>query len=94
MEEFSSSDMSGILLKTGIGISSQWATGRRADSISGYLRLPRFFSVYACHINSTEVTIVDTVFGSLQTMGIPNFMLVLQPLDQLRKDSVQTLHTM
>ena len=41
--EESSSLMSGSSPMTGTGISSQWATGRRADWRSGYLRLLRFF---------------------------------------------------
>ena len=40
--DVSSSLMPGSSLKIGTGISSQWATGRRADWRSGYLRLPRF----------------------------------------------------
>ena len=41
--EASSSLMSGSSPKIGTEISSQWATGQRADWRSGYLRLPQFF---------------------------------------------------
>ena len=41
--EASSSLMSGSSLKIGTGISSQWATGRRANWRLVYLRLPWFF---------------------------------------------------
>ena len=53
--------MSGSSPKIGTGISSQWATGWRADWRSGYLRLSRFFSVDPSHIKSAGVAVGDMV---------------------------------